>query len=88
MKYFMFCDFSTIKCDKYQIAQILTSNNINFVNRNNHLWELDVPKEFFTPFFGSSSEQISLLFDDFSTDETMLLVVKADDYWEFMKNPF
>lgn len=81
MKYFMFCDFSTISCDRSKIAEILSDNKIEFTNRNNFLWELDVPETFGSPFIENIAEAIHYLFHDYADANSVLVVVKADEYY-------
>lgn len=81
MKYFLICDFSTISCDRAKVAEILSDNEISFTNHNNFCWELDVPKTFGNPFCESDAESIYVLFHDYLNPDSLLLVVKADEYY-------
>lgn len=81
MKYFMICDFSSISCDRFKIAEILLENEISFTNINNFCWELDIPKTFGSPFCDFVAESIYSLFLPYLNKESFLLVVKADEYF-------
>lgn len=81
MKYFIICDFATIKCDHIKMAEILSENEIEFRNHNNFCWELDIPKEFGLPFFETVAENIHYLFKAYIDRHSFLLVVKADEYY-------
>lgn len=81
MKYFLFCDFSTISCDRARVAEILTENNISFGNHNNFCWELDVPNTFGLPMIETTAENVHYLFDNYIDCNSFLLVVKADEYY-------
>ena len=80
MKYFLICDFSTLSCNRAKVAEILSENEINFLNHNNFFWELNVPENFGTPFNDTVAEDIHYLFADFQKPDTLLVVVKAEEY--------
>lgn len=83
MKYFLICNFSTIKCDRSKIAEILDENKISFSNHNDFFWALDVPTSFGSPMYAdlSPAEEIHDLFHDYVDRHSFLLVVKADEYF-------
>ena len=83
MKYFLFCDFATIKCYHSKIAKILEENEINFINHNDFFWELDVPTSFGSPMYAdrTPAEEIRDLFHNCVDRNSFLLVVKADEYF-------
>lgn len=80
MKYFLICDFSTLSCNRQTVANILTENEISFINHNNFCWELDVPNETGNPFTEIIAEFIRCLFLKYCDKDSFLLVVKADEY--------
>ena len=80
MKYFLFCDFSTVSCERKTIAEILEKNEIEFINHNNFLWELEVPSTFGDPFCDTVADAIYCLFLNYIDRHSHLLVVKADEY--------
>lgn len=77
----MFCDLGTISCDRAKVAEILSSNDIEFHNHNNYLWELDVPETVGSPFIATVSEAIHYLFNEYTNINSLLLVVKPDEYY-------
>ena len=81
MKYFLFCDFSTISCDREKIAEMLTENDITFANINNFCWELKVPDKFGIPICDTTAESIHCLFYQYTHKNSLLLVVKANEYF-------
>lgn len=80
MKHFLICDFSTITCDREMVAEVLTSHNIPFINHNNFCWELNIPNDFLTPFSDSESEELYALLVKYCKKDSLLLIVKADEY--------
>lgn len=81
MKYFLFCDFSTMSCDRAKVAEVLSENEILFINHNNFIWELDVPNTFGVPMIDTTAENIHYLFEKYTNRDSFLLVVKADEHF-------
>ena len=81
MKYFLLCDFSTFSCDRSKVAEILEKNEITYQNINNFVWELNVPTTFGHPFMDSTAECIHYLFNEYADRNSIILVVKADEYY-------
>lgn len=81
MKYFLICDFSTISCDRENMAKILAENDITFANINNFCWELNVPETFGNPLCDTTAESIHCLFYQYTHKNSLLLVVKANEYF-------
>lgn len=88
MKYFLICDFSTINCDRVQFSEILEENNIEFSNRNNFCWELDIPNDFQTPFCDNTSEQLINLFSKYLTQASQIMAIKCDEFYEYSHHVF
>ena len=65
MNYFIYCDFSTLKCSTFEFASILRKFTASFRNINNYIWELEVDDISLLPYSENDCETIYLQFSDF-----------------------
>lgn len=57
LKYLVYCDFATIKCDFKQFADFLKGYTDDFVNLNNNVWLVNIDDESI-PFYNDLSNFI------------------------------
>lgn len=79
MKYFIYCDFSTLKCTKFEFAQKLNSFATHYRNHNDYIWELEIDDMFSIPYSDNSCETIYIQFSDFVDSHSIFKVFKASE---------
>lgn len=79
MNYFIYCDFSTLRCSRFEFASILRKFTASFHNINNYIWELEVDDISLLPYSENDCETIYLQFSDFVDSHSILKVFKASE---------
>lgn len=79
MKYFIYCDFSTLKCTKYEFAKKLQSFTTNFCNLNNFFWEIEIDELSLVPYSNNFCESIYLQLQDLVDSHSVLKVFKIEE---------
>lgn len=54
LKYVVYCDFATLKCDRKQFAKFLKGYTDDFLNINNDIWLINIENSE-TPFYNDLS---------------------------------
>lgn len=79
MKYFIYCDFSTLKCTKFEFAKKLNSFSTHYRNHNDYIWELEIDNMSFIPYSDNSCETIYIQFSDFVDSHSIFKVFKVSE---------
>lgn len=79
MKYFIYCDFSTLKCTKFEFAEKLNSFATYYRNHNDYIWELEVNDISLIPYSDNDCETIYMQFSDSVNSHSIFKVFKASE---------
>ena len=73
MKFFIYCDFSTLKCTKFEFAKKLQTISTNF------FWEIEIDELSLIPYSDNSCETIYHQLEDFVDSHSTLKVFKVEE---------
>lgn len=79
MKFFIYCDFSILKCTKFEFAKKLQTISTNFCNINDFFWEIEIDELSLIPYSDNSCETIYHQLEDFVDSHSTLKVFKVEE---------
>lgn len=79
MKYFIYCDFSTLKCTKFEFAKKLESFTKHFHNLNDFFWEIEIDELALIPYSNNSCETVYNQLTDLLDSHSILKVFKVEE---------
>ena len=79
MKFFIYCDFSTLKCTKFEFAKKLQTISTNFCNINDFFWEIEIDELSLIPYSDNSCETLYHQLEDFVDSHSILKVFKVEE---------
>lgn len=79
MKFILYCDFSTLKCTKFEFAEKLNSFTSHYRNHNDYIWELEIDDVALIPYSDNDCETVYMQFSDFVDSHSILKVFRASE---------